>query len=133
MDLKAKVVAYKGYLVIECLAEKSAKDVCTLSIDNPSCIGQVIHNTSKHLGISKEAIKLLEQVPKGNDSLGDIDFFKSNDGFWNFAWIGGPKKLANPIDCESSRDYSVPQKSQYIEIKNDVPKEVVTLLDNKKE
>ena len=130
-NVKAKVVAYKGYLIIECLADKSEKDICTLSIDNPNCIGQVIHNTKDHLGISEQAVKLLKQVKRSNDDLGEIDYWKCDDDTWHFSWLGGTKRIVNPNDedCTSSNSYEVPDASKYISIKNEVPEEAKKIID----
>ena len=129
--LKAKVTAYSGVLVIECLETVSSED-CTLSTDNPTCIGQVIHNTKKNLGISKEAVEVLRKFNRCRDDIGDIDFFESDDKQWNFAWIGGLKKIADPKDAVGSRTYSVPGPDQYVSIPNDVPQEAKDCIDEDK-
>jgi hypothetical protein len=130
-NIKAKVVAYKGYLIFTCLADKSEENVCTLSVDNPDNIGQAIHNTKYHLGISKQAVRLLEQVKRSGDDLGEIDFWKCTDNTWNFSWLGGIKRIVNPNDeeCTGSNNYQVPNSSEYISIKNEIPKEAKEVIN----
>ncbi len=130
-EIKAKVVAYKGYLVIECMADKSEEDTCTLSVDHPSHVGQVIHNTKNHLGVSKQAVELLERVKRSGDDLGEIDFWKSDNDTWHFSWLGGIKRIVNPTDeeCTGSNSYQVPNSSEYVSIENEVPKEAKEVID----
>lgn len=131
MDLKARVVAYKDFLVIECLANASEKDVCTLSIDNPSCIGQVIHNTKEHLGISKEALEHLRRIKRSNDTIGEVDYFEASDKTWHFAWLGGPKALVDTKTAEGSTIYKVPDETQYNLVENIIPEEVIKIIDSR--
>lgn len=105
--LHATVTAYKGILVLELLAKASIAGQVHSSLDNPDAFGQVIMNTAEHLGVSAEALALLEQIRPGHDSLGDIDWFASADGQDTFGWIGGPYALQNPAEAEASRQYRV--------------------------
>lgn len=74
----ASVTAYKGSLVFELKVNKSSDEVHS-SIDDPGSLGQVILNSGKNVGISAEALELLSQVPIGHDSIGGVDWFKSQD------------------------------------------------------
>lgn len=128
MTIHANVTAYKGKLVIELLAQKSIANEVTTSLDTPGVFGQVIENTKEHLGVSKEAIELLKQVKKGYDSIGDVDWFKVDNGNYAFGWIGGPYAIVDPMKAEGSSTYIVP--NDYIEIENNVPDGAKVYLDS---
>lgn len=124
--LQAHITAYKGLLVCELLAEKSMDGIVTTSLDNPGCIGQVIHNTAENLGVSDEALALLKTIEPGNDDLGDIDWFATSDGKASFGWLGGPYAIKKPSNCEGSSSYEV---LTCVSIPNDVPEGAKQFID----
>ena len=124
-EVLAKVTTYKGKIVIELIAKASIPEKCHLSIDNPSCIGQVIMDTKNNLGISPEAFELLKGMRKGHDGLGDIDWFRSGD-VHTFGWLGGPYAIKDPATLETSRDWVI---GDYVEIPNDVPEGAKNAID----
>lgn len=115
--MKAKLTAYRGLLVFNVIAKKSSA-ACTLTIDHPTYIGQVIHDTAKNMGISDEAIELLKAVTRSRDDLGDVDFFKCNKGKFHFSWLGGMKQTMWPNGLEGSRDWRLPALGEYVGIDN---------------
>lgn len=115
--MHARITAYKGIIVCELLATASIKGEVTTSLDNAGVFGQVIHDTAKNLGVSAEALVLLKGLPRGRDSLGDIDWFRTGEKA-AFGWIGGPYAIKDPKDCETSRQYEV---LAHVVILNDVP------------
>lgn len=126
--MHAHVTAYKNHLVIEALATKSIKDEAHLSIDNPTCFGQVIMNTAKNLGVSAEALELLKYLKRGRDSLGDINWFATTNGTNSaFSWIGGMQAIKDINEIETSRDYVV---MGYVLIPNNVPQGAMEAIDN---
>jgi len=127
-NLKAKITAYKGIIITNVLATKSDEN-CTLSVDHPNHIGQTIHDTENYLGVSKEAIKAMESIPGAGDDVGEVDWFESNDGQWNFGWMGPPKRLINPKTAESSNTWKGPQKHKCVIIENEVPEEAKKTID----
>lgn len=114
--LHATVTAHRGFLVMELLAAKSIENQVATSLDNPSNIGQVIINTKEHLGVSAEALALLTTIKRGNDSLGDIDWFHSVHGDC-FSWLGGPAMFRDPSECEGSRSFTV--SKNFVSIANE--------------
>lgn len=112
--MKARVFAYKGYLVLELLVTKSDDEV-TSTIDHPGTFGQVIANTKANLGVSQEAIDLMATVKRGRDSIGDIDWFKLAAGGHAFGWIGGPKAIKQASEIETSRQWNT---GEFINIDN---------------
>lgn len=124
--MHAHITAYKGIIVCELLATASIKGEVTTSLDNSGVFGQVIHDTAKNLGVSAEALALLKSLPRGRDSLGDIDWFRTNDGRASFGWIGGPYAIKDPKQCEGSRQYEV---LAHVVIPNDVPEGAKEAID----
>ena len=117
--LHAKVTAHKGNLVLELLAEKSIENQVITTLDTPFTIGQVIMDTGTHLGISAEALELLNGIKRDNDDFGDVDWFRTSDGKACFGWLGGPKRLCDPSRIEGSSSYE--SNLPHIQIPNDVP------------
>lgn len=113
----AKLTAFEGFLVFELLVNASSEKVTT-SLDRPGSIGQVIHDTKNNLGVSPEALQLLRAIPKGHDSLGEVDWFNTSDGQQSFGWIGGPRTIKRAAEVEASRDYVI---GEHVVIENDVP------------
>lgn len=104
--LLATVTAYKGKLVLELKVDKSSEEVST-SLDNPGSFGQVIMNTGKNLGVSAEALALLKTVKSGHDSIGDVDWFVSDQQGDVFGWMGGAFAIKDPRFCESARNFAL--------------------------
>ena len=89
-------------------------------------VGCVVMNTAENLGVSPEALSLLKQIPRGRDSLGDVDWFSSVRGDC-FSWLGGTKRIVDPSHAEGSRDYAI---RSYVEISNNPPAEAVEYLES---
>jgi hypothetical protein len=117
IKIHANVTAYKGQIIIELLTFTSIPDETHVSMDNPSVLGQMILDSGKHLGVSKEALALIQQVKPGHDSMGEIDWFKAGEVF-AFGWLGGPYKIVSPEEADASRQFVV---GDFVEIPNVVP------------
>lgn len=124
--MHAHVTAYKNLLVIELLATASIPNEVTTSLDNPSCIGQVIHDTAKNLGVSAEALELLKQVKRSNDDMGDVDWFSTSDGKASFGWLGGRYAIKSPTEIDGSSSYGI---FDFVTIPNDVPAGAINAID----
>ncbi len=124
--MHARVTTYKGLLVLELLATQSIQNEVSTSLDRPGNIGQVIMNTAKHLGVSPEALTILKTLPKGQDSLGDIDWFQSDAQGECFGWLGGPYAIKDPARVETSAAWKV---GEHVVIENDVPEGARTFID----
>lgn len=127
--LHAKITAYKGNIVCELIADKSIDGEVATSLDIPTNIGQVIMNTAEHLGVSPEALELLKSVKVGHDSIGDVDWFRSDDGKDNFGWIGGPYAVVTAATAEAARGFAVDNRA-YQPIPNDVPAGAIEYIDS---
>ena len=100
--MKIKVFSYKGFIGVE---------------SSPECEGIIAHPKFTNIGVvckadsvefSASAVELLKSIPKGHDSLGDINIFKTIDGEIVFSWLGGycvfidSKKSQFSRDCDTS-------------------------------
>lgn len=126
MTIRAKITAHNGVLIIECTEKNSTPGETHLSIDQKGVIGQVIMKTRETLGVSDEALALLKTVKRGADSLGDVDWWKTNDGHTAFSWLGPMCRLMDPSDAEASRQYII---GEYVSIPNEPPQEAVDAID----
>jgi len=87
----------EGKILCEALTyEYILKEIRPTSVEDGT-IGTVVMNTKQTLGITKDAIPIIEQIFKealcDGGSLGDIDWFESTgNGNWNFSWIGPIKR-----------------------------------------
>lgn len=98
--MKTKVFAHKGIIGIS--SDENADGVIAkFGNGNIGCVCD-----ASQVEISKEAFDLLLTIPRGRDSLGDIDVFKANDGMVIFAWLGGYLKVLDPKKIQASREYN---------------------------
>jgi hypothetical protein len=124
--MKVKVTEYKGFLVINTI--KPEKDNNFIPVTEPGRIGSTIIETSKHLGMSKEAFAFLKKLRVSKDDVGDVDAWKTVDGTSCFSWMGPLKRLVGP-DAELSSSGAA--DIDYIEIPNDETDENAKLvIDN---
>ena len=122
----ANVYAYKGFLILE-QVDKCSSARITTSVDTPDHIGQVVHDTANNLGVSKEAIELLQAIERGSDSLGTIDWLECADGTFSFGWIGNPYAIKDPADCVTSQSWQI---GPYVLIPNTPPEGAMYAVDN---
>ena len=124
-DVKVEVTAYKGHLVINTIKPEKDEDFVPNGNGN---IGCVLMNAQKHLGMSKEAAALAKKIKTGNDAIGDVMAWLSNDKGNCFGWIGGTKRVANIEQIECSRDGMSSLK--YVKIENEVPEDAIKFIDS---
>jgi hypothetical protein len=116
--MHAEVTAYKGRIIVELKVKESIPGEVTTSLDTPRFAGQVIRNTAKNLGISKEAFELLKSVRRGEELTGDVDWSHTEDGSTVFGWKGGRCAIFTPANCQGSRKFTV---GGFVVIPNHVP------------
>jgi hypothetical protein len=104
MEVLVKVTAHRGIIIIDAVVEGAHPYWFPVG---GSRIGCVLHDTKQHLGVSEEALALLETVPKSQDSIGDVDWFDTDDGKRAFCWLGSEKRFVDPTAAEGSRQYKV--------------------------
>lgn len=124
--MHATVVAYKGRLVIELKARKSIPGEVTTSLDHKHLDCQIVTNTAKHLGVSKEALELLKSVRRGNGAAGELDWSQTQQGHAAFGWKGGRCAIITPEFCEASSQFKV---RGFVTIPNEVPEGAKRQLD----
>lgn len=127
MDQIVKVYAHKRHLII--CSDEDAKNKDWVPIGEGK-LGCVLLRTNRHLGISQEAIDLLKELKPGPDSIGDVDWFKSNEDGYCFSWLGGTKMMIDIKHVVPSRDYEVPNEAHYTLIDNTPPEEPVSIIDS---
>jgi len=124
MKLKVKVTAHEQYLIIETIDETEDKNFIPVG---GSRIGCVLIETSKYLGMSEEAFKLLKTLKKSGDDIGDISSWKTDKNEDCFSWLGGFKKLVHIPTAEG--DNTGIADINYVTIKNEVPPDALEAIN----
>ena len=124
--MHAEITAYRGRIVITLLANRSIRGEVMTSQDNPRFPGHVIHDTALHLGVSKEALRLLRRLPTCTDETSDLNWFCDNDGKPMFFWRGGRYAIFSPEYCCVARNFDL---HEHVCIPNRVPEGARAQLD----
>lgn len=126
MKPKVRITAYKDHLVIETEAPHDKTD--NFVPDGDGRIGCVLIGTQELLGVSDEALALLQKVKKGRDAIGDLMWWEADGGRCCFGWLGGPLCIKDMSDIVGDRDYAV-RPGHYVTIPNDVPDGAKGIID----
>jgi hypothetical protein len=122
--LKVRVVAHEGMIVI--VPFEPEKDIkhqwWPTGGKNGNNLGCVIGDSKKMLGCSREALDLMRRVKKNHDAVGDLGWWRCNDGQYAFSWWGPIFRIVDPAHSEADRDFHV-HEDQCTIIPNDVPEE----------
>jgi len=130
LGLKVRVIAYQGKIVLMPIdPEKGVNEDWWPTSDTRG--GCVIGDSKKQLGVSEEALELMEQVKRNHDDVGDLGWWKCTDGKYAFSWWGAIYRVINVDGSEASRDFRV-HRSQCTIISNDVPQEVKLAFEDEK-
>ena len=122
--MKVKVTAHDKYLVITTINSEEDKNFIPVG---GSRIGNVVIQTDKYLGMSKEAKELLNTIKPSGDDIGDVSAWKTTDNKYCFSWLGGINKIINMEKAETDNQgiIDVP----YITIPNIVPDEAINVIN----
>ena len=123
-EIRVKITLYKEILCIETI--KPDEDKYFVPVGNGR-IGCVLIGTDKRLGISKEALEWLKEIPKSHDDIGDVDCWISVRG-WCFGWLGGLCSIKNK-GITGSRSYTI-ESLPHITVDNDVPEEAIGFIND---
>lgn len=124
MDLKVRITAYKKKLIIETV---NGKEDANFFPAGGSRIGCVLSETEKHLGMSKEAVKILKTIKKSGDDIGDISTWKMDNSKDCIAWLGGLKGIIDTTVAEGDNKGIV--DIGHVTIENEVPPEALSALE----
>lgn len=125
--MHAHITAYKGRLIFELKTKHAIKNEVLTTLDKSSVIGQVIINTKKNLGISKEALLLLKTIQKAKQHVGEIDWAKNHAGHDTFIWSGRAQDIKRPEDMLASKNYKI---MAHTIIENVVPQGAMKAIDS---
>lgn len=96
--MRTKIFAYKGVVGIQ--SGPDAEQI--MAKPGGGNLGCVFN--AEGVDISPEALGLLNNIPRGRDSLGEIDVFQAGDKVI-VGWLGGYLKAFNPKNVETSREF----------------------------
>jgi hypothetical protein len=124
--MHAEITAYRGRLIITLLADHSIPGEVITSQDNPRFPGQVIYDTARNLGVSREALQLLRDLPASSEEVGDLNWFHIDKDKPMFFWRGGRHAIFSPDYICAAREFSI---RDHVCIPNRVPADARAQLD----
>ncbi len=126
MSVKVRVTAHRGHLIID--TEPPFEQTEEFVPNGDGKIGCVLVGTKELLGVSEEAIALLGKVSKVRDAIGDLMWWRTDDGKACFGWLGGVKAIKKASDAVGDRDYAV-REGEYVSIPNEPDPEAAAIID----
>lgn len=122
-DLKVKIFAYNNFLIFD--TYKPYEDIGNdwYPVNDKGHIGSTIDFTEKNLGVSLEALKLMEKIKRCSDSIGDISWSISN-GRHVLSWIGSLYRIMDVNDSVAARDFRI-LKDKCVLIENIISDEMI--------
>lgn len=124
--MHAEITAYRGRIIITLLVDHSIPGQVISSNDDPSFPGQMICGTGQHLGISEEALRLLQELPPGSEEVGDLNWFVNDAAVPMFFWRGGRYAIFSPDYCCAAKHFKI---RSHVRIPNGVPEGARAQLD----
>jgi len=115
------IFAIDGKIVFCPSSHKKNKGFFPTGNDNLGC---VVINSKEMVKVSKEALSLMRRIRKNRDAIGDIGWWKCDDGKFAFSWFGAIYKVMDPKTAEGDRDFNV-HEDQCTIIPNSPPQEVI--------
>jgi len=119
VDLKVKVLAYKGDILIWTIDETADRNYLPMGGNRIGCL---VTDTGTRLGISREALELLRGLKRVGDDLGEVDAWIAGGKKHCFGWLGPPIRLV-PADAVTSGIEDI----DFVEIANEVDEEKLLL------
>jgi len=125
-QLLARISANKDgdRLMCEALVDEDIEK--KIAVTGGSKIGTVVMDTKKHLGITRSAIKLLRDISdtaeRAGGSFGSLDWYKSDDGVYNFGWLGPKVCAVDPSQVELPRKVKIIEginNNEYVLLEDD--------------
>lgn len=138
--MKVKVVAYKRRIVV--VPDEPEKNISKdknlwWPTGGPKgyVLGCVVGDTKNQLGISQEALDLMEGIQRNHDDIGDISWWECHDGTHAFSWWGSIYRIIDPLTAEADRDFHLKPSivCACTIIPNDVPEEAKKVLDTEED
>lgn len=128
-EVYAKIVAHGGFLIFEMIATKSVANEVVTSVDVTHSPVQLVLDSAKYLGISREALGLLATIkPFGGKPLGDLQsFINDENGQHVFGWPGTPNMIIRPSDIQGHKYFIA--NPPHITIENVVPEDAAAFID----
>lgn len=133
LTMKVRVVAHRDFIV--CVPREPEKHIGRQWMPTGAYgperrhlrIGCVACDSKRMLGVSKEALGLMARIRVGRHAIGDLSWFRANDGRRCFSWLGALYRLVHVPTCEAARHFSIHRDACTI-IPNDVPAEAKAVI-----
>ncbi len=91
---------------------------------NGNHLGCVLGDSKARLGVSREALEIMQSIKCGRDAVGDIDWWACDDGTYAFSWWGPIHRIIDPSNAIAARGFG-PYPDQCVIIENNVPANVL--------
>lgn len=126
--LKVSVVAYQGKIVICPQAPEQGVDQDGWWPTGGGKGGCVLVDSRRLLGVSEEALLLMQSVVRNHDAVGDLGWWECDDGKYAFSWWGPIFRIVDPKKDEASREFRV-WRDECTIIPNQVPEAAKLVID----
>ena len=138
---KVRIYAYQGLVIFDprepekWVPTDPTKPKTDLSIEEQwvpvggGHLGSVVGGTEFTVGVSKEALELLQSIPQGVDCIGDFSWWECNDSTWGncwaLSWFGPLYRILDPKTSVTARGTRIPGPRNYQLIDNEISEEIV--------
>ena len=101
-------------------------------LNNPLSPSQLYVLNADECQFNQEALDILSKVKRGNNDIGDIDLFKTDEGKKIISWLGGPLALiSSQSEGSNLYDYEVIKSIKPVEIeKNERVQDFINYIEN---
>jgi hypothetical protein len=128
--MKLNIFSYQNKLILMPIDIEN-NDSVFFPIKPGISFGNVMLDTKSRLQISKSAFNLLKDVRRGMDSIGDLSWWKVDDGTYAFSWFGPSNRIMDPYHIEGDKDFIITDQliKECTIIPNRVPSKIKSLVE----
>lgn len=115
-SLYAVVVACNGWLICRSLREEDQNPQVNPETGETESTGYTFRDTANTLGVSPEALEIMQGFDRNNEDVGDLNWSVDANGEQVFSWIGTPISAFDPASFVAPRTFEI---LDYVNVVND--------------
>lgn len=117
---KVTVLAFEGFLVMIPHEPEKSVGRWWAPVNDKGNLGSVLVDSKQKLACSREALDLMRTVRRNREAVGDLGWWRCDDGKFAFSWFGALYRIIDPSDCEGDRGFHVHEEQCTI-VPNEIP------------